>query len=252
MRDARALVLAAICAALAPSAGAQQGPGSPAAADDSFPSSAPQLGGRRSLGPAVGLRPNTGRGAWKGGMFLDSPGGQGFNHVRGGAIDRGFRLRPEGLGPVPDAPRLGPPVDPAAATAAGAFVGYRYDNLLLSSGVRQGIAPGFGGAKLDVGASYGFNVAPRHLITLSGGLTMGQATALAPYFAALGPDAATRSSYRQGEPGAGFRVSWLYSFGRNLYLNTSLGYDRTYLEVEGQQGLDRSATSLGTVFGYRW
>jgi len=251
MRDARALVLAAICAALAAPAVAQQGPGSPSAASDMSPSSASQLGGWRSLGPAVGLRPYSGRGGWTGGMFADSPGGQGLNPARGGATERGLRLSPEGLGPVPDAVRLGPPVDPAAATAAGAFVGYRYDNLLLSSAVRQGLAPGFG-TKIDVGASYGFNVAPRHLITLSGGLTMGQATALAPYFAALGPDAATRWSYRQGEPGAGFRVSWLYSFGRNLYLNTTLGYDRAYLDVDGQQGLERNATSLGTVFGYRW
>jgi len=252
MRDARSLALAAVCAALASSALAQQPPGSALAADDSFSSPATQLGGWRSLGPSVGLRPTAGRGGWTGGMFVDSPGGQGFNPARGGPTERGFRLTPQESGLAPEAVRLGPPADPAAATAAGAFVGYRYDNLLLSSAVRQGVAPGFGGTKLDVGASYGFSVAPRHLITLSGGLTLGQATALAPYFAALGPDAATRWSYRQGEPGAGFRVSWLYSFGRNLYFNTTLGYDRTYLEVEGQQGLDRSATSLGTVFGYRW
>jgi len=252
MRDVRALVLAAICAALGSSAVAQQRPGSPPAADELLPSSETQLGGWRSPGPAVGLRPNTARSGWTGGMFVDAPGGQGFNPARGGPTERGLRLGPEGLAPVPDPLRLGPPADPAAATAAGAFVGYRYDNLLLSSAVRQGVAPGFGGTRVDVGASYGFSVAPRHLITLSGGLTLGQATGLAPYFAALGPDAATRWSYRQGEPGAGFRVSWLYSFGRNLYFNTTLGYDRAYLEVEGQQGLERSATSLGTVFGYRW
>jgi hypothetical protein len=119
--------------------------------------------------------------------------------------------------------------------------------------VRQGFGvPGLGGTKVDFGASYGFNVTPRHLITLSSSLTLGQPTGVAAYYAALGSDALSRADYRVGEPGAGFRVSWLYTFGRNLYLNTTLGYDRSAGDPDGLQGLDRNTTSFGTVFGYRW
>jgi len=119
--------------------------------------------------------------------------------------------------------------------------------------VRQGLgAPGLGGTKVDFGASYGFNVTPRHLITLSSSLTLGQTSGIAAYYGALGPDGLSRADYRVGEPGAGFRLSWLYSFGRNLYLNTTVGYDRSVSDADGLQGPDRNTTSFGTVFGYRW
>jgi len=243
MRAVRALVLATVAAALAPIALAQQRanlPGDPAL----------QLpGSGRQPGASSGLRAPAAASGWTGGVFVGPPGGQGFNPARAVALDPGLRTRPSSFEAGTD-PRVGPPIDPAIATEAGAYVGYRFDNVLVSSAVRQGVgAPGLGGTKVDLSASYGFNITPRHLITLSGGLTVGQANALAPYYGALAGDPMARSgAYRIGEPGAGFRVAWLYSFGRNLYLNTSLGYERAY----GDTDFDRNTTSFGTVFGYRW
>jgi hypothetical protein len=247
MRDAKVLVLGALCAAIGVPAAAQQGL-----------SRAPALeaSGGPSAGPAIGLRPQAPRAesGWTGGVLIDSARNPGFGAARGGAIDPGLRLRPELGRALPETPQFGPPLDAASAVQAGAYVGYQFENrLLLSSAVRQGLgAPGLGGTKVDFGASYGFNVTPRHLVTLSSSLTLGQATGVAAYYGALGPDGLSRADYRVGEPGAGFRLSWLYSFGQNLYLNTTLGYDRSYGDPEGFQGADRNTTSFGTVFGYRW
>jgi len=247
MRDATVLLLGAICAGIAVPALAQQGLGR-----------APvyQPSGWQSAAPAIGLRPQAPRGesGWTGGVLLDSARGQGFGPARAGANDPGLRLRPDLGRALPEPPQLLPPIDAASAVQAGAYLGYRFENrLLLSSAVRQGFGvPGLGATKVDFGASYGFNVTPRHLITLSSSLTLGQASGIAAYYGALGPDALSRADYRLGEPGAGFRVSWLYSFGRNLYLSTTLGYDRSAGDPEGVQGPDRNTTSFGTVFGYRW
>jgi hypothetical protein len=253
MRKVRALALAAVAAALAPTAIAQERASSAAPVDPSGlqPPAASPLVGLRQSGPVTGLRSPVAPSGWTGGVFVGPPSGQGLNPARTMATDPGLRVRPD-LYRAAEDPRVGPPIDPASAMEAGAYVGYRFDKILVTSAVRQGFgAPGFGGAKLDLGASYGFNVTPRHLITLSGGLTVGQANPLAPYYGALAGDAMARSGYRIGEPGAGFRVSWLYSFGRNLYLSTTLGYDRAY-DADGTLGLDRNTTSFGTVFGYRW
>jgi hypothetical protein len=238
MPDAKLLVLGALCAAMAAPAAGQQGLGRPTAAE---------AGGWQSYGAGVGLRPGRGESGWTGGLLLDSA--QASRSVLRHPSDPGLRLRSE-LG---SQPQFTPPADPASTVQAGAYLGYRFENrLLLSSGVRQGFGvPGTGGAKVDLGASYGFDVTPRHLITLSGNLTLGQPTGAAAYYGALGPEGLSRADYRVGEPGAGFRVSWLYSFGRNLYLNTTLGYDRS-ADPESFQGSDRSTTSFGTVFGYRW
>jgi hypothetical protein len=184
-------------------------------------------------------------------MFV---GGQGFNPDRARLPDPGFRL-PDHLSATapPSSPQVGPPVDPASASQAGAFVGYRGANWTLSSGIRQGVGVSAGGTRLDLGASYGFNVTPRHLITLSGGLTVGASTPLASYYGVYGTDAFWRSGYRAGEPGAGLRLSWLYNFDRSTaYFATTLGYDRAYGDTEGLQGLERSTTTFGTTFGYRW
>jgi hypothetical protein len=247
MRDAKILLLGVLCAGIAAPAAAQQGLGR---------SPAQESAGGQSTGPAVGLRAQSPRreSGWTGGVLLDPVGGQGLAPERTGTADPGLRLR-TGYGPGSAAPPLIlPPVDPGSALQAGAYVGYRFENqVLLSSGVRQGFgAPGLGGTKVDFGASYGFNVTPRHLITLAGSLTLGQPTGIAAYYGALGPEALSRADYRVGEPGAGFRVSWLYSLNRNLYLNTTLGYDRSIADPDGLLGPDRNTTSFGTVFGYRW
>jgi hypothetical protein len=229
MSRVKARLAAALCAALA----------APALA---------QLGTAPTVNP-LGLR--AGEPGWTGSLFV---GGQGFNPDRARFTDPGFRLPAAALpGEATLPPRIGPPADPAAAAQAGAYIGYRHDSWTLSSGVRQGMGAAAGGTRLDLGASYGFNVTPRHLITLSGGLTVGASAPLAPYYAAYGTDAFWRSGHRAGEPGAGLRLSWLYNFERSTaYFATTLGYDRAYGDQDGLQGLDRSSTTFGTTFGYRW
>ncbi len=239
MRDAKLLLLGAICAGIVVPAAAQQGLGRVRAAAGATP-----------FTPAVGLRPQAPHGdsGWTGGLLVDPVRTPRLGATQAGALDPGLRLRPELGRALPEVPQFSLPIDPAAAVQAGAYVGYQFENrVLLSSTVRQGFGiPGLGGTKVDFGASYGFNVTPRHLITLSGSLTLGQPSGVGAYYGALAPE------YRVGEPGAGFRVSWLYSFGRNLYLSTTLGYDRSTADADGLQGLDRNTTTFGTTFGYRW
>jgi hypothetical protein len=135
---------------------------------------------------------------------------------------------------------------------SGAYLGYRYSNWTFSSTVRQAIDdPRLAGTRIDFGASYGVSVAERHAITLSGGLTLGQSGAAVPSYALSGTDALSRQTLRYGEPGAGFRLSWRYTLDRNLYVSTSLGYDRFYGDL-GESGGDRGAATFGTVFGYRF
>ena len=210
---------------------------------------AAQVAGTPPTVNPLGLR--AGEPGWTSSLFV---GGQGFNPDRARLPDPGFRLPAAPLpGEATLPPRLGPPVDPASAAQAGAYIGYRRDSWMLSSGVRQGVGAAAGGTRLDLGASYGFNVTPRHLITLSGGLTVGASAPLAPYYAAYGTDAFWRYGYRAGEPGAGLRLSWLYNFDRSTaYFATTLGFDRSYGDAENLQGLDRSTTTFGTTFGYRW
>src|SRR4249920_1656660 len=149
---------------------------------------AAQFEGVPSARSPLGLR--AADAGWMSGMFV---GGQGFNPDRARMTDPGLRL-PATLAAVPDpSPRVGPPVDPLSVAQAGAYLGYRRDNWTLSSGVRQGLGPAAGGTRLDLGASYGFNVAPRHLITLSGGLTLGASTPAGSYYGAYGTDAFWRS-----------------------------------------------------------
>ena len=249
MRAAVALVVVALLSA----------PG--LAVADELANRAPSPDDDSSLPPSGLLRLGTYRSeaaladsSWRTGLFVGAPGGLGFNPTRTSAVEQGLRLTPSLLRDLPTTPRLAPPSEPTTGALTGAYVGYRLDNLLVSSTVRQEFtALGLGAPRFDLGASYGFNLTPRHLLTLSGGLTFGQTSALPPYYGAFGPDAASRWGYRISEPGAGFRLSWRYSMDRNLYLQTTLGYDRMTGDApDGLQNLDRNTASFGTVFGYRW
>jgi len=218
-----------------------------------------QVGSTPPAANPLGLR--AGDSGWMTRVFV---GGQGFNTDRTRMADPGFRLpaasipasspaaaNPSGQVALPA--YTGRQVDPSGATQAGAYVGYRRDSWMVSSGVRQGVGAAAGGTRLDLDASYGFSVTPRHLISLSGGLTLGQSAPALPYYAMYGTDAFWRSGYRAGEPGLGLRLSWLYSFDRSTaYIATTLGFDRAYGETESLQGLDRNTTTFGTTFGYRW
>lgn len=187
---------------------------------------------------------------WQGGFFIGPRDGQGFNPARAGAFDPGLRANP-GVGGTPPA-ALRPPGSDLAPVDSGAYLGYRHSNWTFSSAVRQSIDdPRLAATRIDFGASYGISVAERHSITLSGGLTLGQSGAAVPSYAAVGTDALARQTLRYGEPGAGFRLSWRYTLDRNLYVSTSLGYDRLYGDP-GELGGDRGTTTFGTVFGYRF
>jgi hypothetical protein len=186
-------------------------------------------------------------------MFVTPRSGQGFSLPRAGGFDPGLRAGPDVLQALPQSPRLVTPGAEATPVDGGAYVGYRYSNWTFSSAVRQSLDdPRMAATRIDLGASYGFNVAQRHLITLTGGLTVGQSGTVVPAYGTLGGDPMSRSAQRYGEPGAGFRVSWLYTLDRNLYVSTTLGYDRLYGDPAEGFGPDRATTTFGTVFGYRF
>jgi hypothetical protein len=187
---------------------------------------------------------------WQGGFFVAPRGGQGFNPARTGAFDPGLRASSSVLDTLPAAARL--PGGDAVPVDSGAYLGYRYSNWTFSSAVRQSLDdPRLAATRIDFGASYGINVAERHTITIAGGLTLGQTGSAAPLYALTGANADSRRTLRYGEPGAGFRLSWRYTLDRNLYVSTSLGYDRLYGDL-GESGAERGAATFGTVFGYRF
>lgn len=190
---------------------------------------------------------------WRGGLFVAPRGGQGLNPARGSALDPGLRASADLFQAMPEAPRLLAPGGETAPADGGAYLGYRYSNWTFSSALRQSLDdPRLAATRLDLGASYGYSLTPRHLITVYGGLTLGQAATGSPAYGALAGEALARGVQRYGEPGAGFRVSWLYSLDRNLFVNTTLGYDR--LQGDPSEGFraDRNTATFGTVFGYRF
>lgn len=191
---------------------------------------------------------------WRGGIFIAPRSGQGFSLARGGALDPGLRAGPQLFQALPPAPLLLAPGSDTKPADGGAYLGYRYSNWTFSSSLRQSLDdPRPAATRLDLGATYGFNVTPRHLITVSGGLTVGQPGAPgSPTYGALAGDGMGRAAQRYGEPGAGFRVSWLYTLDRNLFVSTTLGYDRLYGEPAEGLGSDRGTATFGTVFGYRF
>lgn len=174
-------------------------------------------------------------------LLFGSTGGTGLNPTRLPALDPGFRPPPSLTAAEP-------------ASAGAAFVGYRLDRWTLVSGVRQGLdaAESTQGTRIDVGASYGFNINPRHLITLAGALTVGQANAPTLPLGAYASESLNAQSFRAGEPGMGLRLSWTYTLDRNLFVDTSLGYDRLQAGADSRQSFDRATTTFGTTFGYRW
>lgn len=131
---------------------------------------------------------------------------------------------------------------------ARALLDYRLRSWTLSSSVRQGLGPR--STTVDVGASYGFSLAPRHSLALLGAL-------------GVGSHDATRSYVGESEfliprtPGLGFRdvgarLSLLYSFDQTWYVNTTLGYSRLLLDPADIGASDRNVTSVGASFGYRF
>lgn len=177
--------------------------------------------------------------------------GQGFSFARAPMFDNSLRLPAGFEGLDARAPRMF-----GLGTPSGTTLDYRINRWTLSSSLRQGLAtmrPGT--SRFDLGASYGFNVAPRHQIVLFGGLGFAAPTGMQ---ADAGNDVALRSALRPYATGSGvrdmgMRLSWRYILDRRLFIDTSIGYERQLTDgAEGASGLDRNVGSVGALFGYRF
>jgi hypothetical protein len=101
---------------------------------------------------------------------------------------------------------------------ARALLDYRVRSWTLSSSLRQGLGPR--ATTLDVGATYGFSLAPRHQLALLGALGVGSHDATRTYF---GETEVLPRVSGLGFRDVGARLSLLYSFNQTWYVNTSLG-----------------------------
>jgi hypothetical protein len=185
------------------------------------------------------------------GLSLAPINGQGFSFARSPMFDHSLRL-PAGF----EASDAGASRTFGLGTPAGSTLDYRFNRWTLSSSLRQGLAtmrPGT--SRLDLGASYGFNVAPRHQIVLFGGMGFGASPGMQ---VDANNDVALLSALRPYATGSGvrdmgMRLSWRYILDRRLFIDTSIGYERQLGEgPEGASGLDRNVSSVGALFGYRF
>ncbi len=178
---------------------------------------------------------------------------QGFNFARAPGFDMGGQP-PVGFGAI----EAMPPPTFGLGLPTGTGLDYRINRWTLSSSVRQGLAsmrPG--STRLDVGASYGFNIAPRHQIMLFGGVGFAASGTLQPD---SNSELAVRSALRPYGAGTGtglrdmgLRLSWRYTLDRRLFVDTSIGYERHLTEgMDAAGGLDRNVGSFGAMFGYRF
>ena len=132
---------------------------------------------------------------------------------------------------------------------ASALMDYRYNRWTFSSSLRQGL--GSKSSAVDVGARYGFSLAPRHDLALLGSVGLGNHSAVRP----LAVDEI--DLLRMRPPGLGFRdvgaqLSLLYTFDQAWYVNTMLGYSRLLGDPADAGTPDRNVTSVGAFFGYRF
>jgi hypothetical protein len=235
-------VLAGIAAALAALPASAQRPADPLSIRDPLPRPYERAYAWRAYAPAANAGEiDAGRPAW----LLGSGSGVGFNLSRTGALDPGLRAPPAlastaGMEPIP--------------SATYTYIGYRIDRWTLLSSVRQGLdaSQGTDSARVDFGASYGFNLTPRHLITLAGAMTLGHSRTPALPLGRYTSSELTAQSFRAGEPGMGLRLSWTYTLDDHLFVDTSFGYDRLQGGAESLQGVERGSASFGTTFGLRW
>jgi hypothetical protein len=126
---------------------------------------------------------------------------------------------------------------------------YRFNRWTFSSSLRQGL--GERATAVDLGASYGFSLAPRHSLALLGSVGLGNHSAMRP----LAVD--ELDLLRLRPPGLGFRdvgaqLSLLYSFDQRWYMNTMLGYARLLGDPADTGTPDRNVTSVGAYFGFRF
>ena len=159
------------------------------------------------------------------GLFVAPLNGIGLNADRARGYGAGLRLSPQ----------------------SGAYVGYQMGNLTIGSALHQE-DEAERATWLDMGASYGLNLSRKHRISVDGGIsvrTPGDSTGENNPFGFRADDTV--------EPGAGFRLSWRYNFGRNHYVSTILGFDHRFgASLHEGPDAERSATTFGTVYGYRF
>ena len=161
------------------------------------------------------------------GLFVAPLGGTGLNADRARGYGSGLRLLPQ----------------------SGAYVGYQMGNLTIGSALHQE-EEAERATWLDMGASYGLSLNRKHRISIDGGVSV-----RAPGDPGLGGEN-NPFAFRAGdtvEPGAGFRLSWRYNFGRNQYVSTILGFDHRFgAGLHEGPDAERSAATFGTVYGYRF
>lgn len=148
----------------------------------------------------------------------------GFKPARPGVSLHGFRISPE----------------------EGAFVGYRHGNWLLGSTLKQvdEIASD-PSTSLDFGAIYGLNLSPRQQLSVEGGIRFDLTSG-------LGLRAPNTLAPGAGENGLGLRMAWRYSFDRNRFVSTSVGYEQSLGDRSDGDGQERTGATFGTYFGYRY
>lgn len=157
------------------------------------------------------------------GLIVQPLNAAGFHVARPGTMMHGFRVAPE----------------------AGAFMGYRRGNWLFGSTLAHSDDPQEG-ASLDLGAAYGIDLTPKQRLSVEGGVRLDLSSG-------LGLRAPNSLAPATGENGLGLRMSWRYSFDRNKYVSTSVGYEQSLGgdAFDGGQG-ERNGAIFGTTFGYRY
>lgn len=162
------------------------------------------------------------------GLFMSSLGGTGLNADRARGYGDGLRLLP----------------------GQGAYVGYQMGNWSIGSALHRNDNDLDGRHWVDMGARYGFDLNGRNRITFDGGISFRTPQ---DYGGPSLSDPLRFRSEQHSEPGAGFRLSWRYSFGPNHFVSTILGFDHRFgSSLHDGPEAERNAATFGTVYGYRF
>jgi len=140
---------------------------------------------------------------------------------------------------------MAPPSASANLLSQGAaYVDYRWERWTLIGGLRQDTELAL--RSFNVGASYGFTLAPRHSLALAGVLNVGNEGGFVIRRAYGLPVAPAAGS---GLRDIGGRVSLTYTFDRSWYVQTSLGYTRLLGDPADAALPDHSITTFGASVG---
>lgn len=160
------------------------------------------------------------------GIVMERFGSVGLNADRAQAFGSGLRLLPH----------------------EGGYVGYRFGNNWSVGSALHRNEDIDSSTWLDMGARYDFEINRRNRISFDGGVSF-----RAPMDAPTIGDPLAFNAPSGAEPGAGFRLSWRYSFGQDHYVSTILGFDRRFgAGLYDGADAERSAATFGTVYGYRF